>query len=317
MKSYSSWWLDTDQHAWTPGLRAAPVDAGLLPWVHHYLCSGWPLLPLYEIAGSTCSCFRAGKCRSPGKHPRIPNGFNGASFNPDLVRSWFVRWPSANVGIATGQESGLVVLDVDLPHDGESSLMALERHHGALPETYFVRTGRGFHFYYLSPPGAPVASSVGHLGKGVDIRGDRAYVVAPPSNHMTGRRYEVLNPGPVTPLPSWVVEAVNAKKTPERVGSRTAHRRGPTPNSQSSERPLPRTEDEVVHRVLTATEGTRNNTLNTMAFLAGRWAANGRTSEAAIKPRLTLAACLSGLDEEEAERTFASGFDAGFEDQNQ
>lgn len=44
------------------------------------------------------------------------------------------------------------------------------------------------------------------IGPGVEVKGDRAGVVLPPSKHASGRKYEVLIDAPLVPLPSWVVE---------------------------------------------------------------------------------------------------------------
>jgi len=50
--------------------------------------------------------------------------------------------------------------------------------------------GGGFHLYYMSP-GVPVKGRNGPPGyRGIDIKGDDGYVVLPPSNHVSGKRYE-------------------------------------------------------------------------------------------------------------------------------
>ncbi len=98
------------------------------------------------------------------------------------------RYPNANVAIATGAISGLVVIDIDGP-DGEASLATLP----PMPETRIVQTGRGRHLYFAHPGGA-VPNSAGKLGKGIDVRGDSGYVVAPPSRHLI-RPYEVIRGG--------------------------------------------------------------------------------------------------------------------------
>ena len=48
--------------------------------------------------------------------------FNKFSLDKETVRNWWQRWPEANVGILTGQNSGISVLDIDLKHEGFSSL---------------------------------------------------------------------------------------------------------------------------------------------------------------------------------------------------
>ena len=104
------------------------------------------------------------------------------------IDAWFGRWPDANVGIVTGQVSGIVVVDVDPRHDGIDSLARIEREHGALPLTVEARTGGGGRHLYFAHPGAPVPNRVA-MHAGIDLRADGGCVVAPPSLHANGGRY--------------------------------------------------------------------------------------------------------------------------------
>jgi len=157
-----------------------------------YAARGWPVLPLHSItSGGACTCGSL-DCTGPGKHPRTPNGLKDASADPAAIRSWWARWPQANVGIVTGTPSGLVVLDVDPRHGGDESLDELEYRFRKLPETVEVLTGGGGRHFYFAHPGDTLvrnATTVGGL-PGLDLRGDGGYVVAPPSTHVSGRRYE-------------------------------------------------------------------------------------------------------------------------------
>ena len=149
-----------------------------------------------------CSCWNP-ECEHTGKHPRTPNGLKDATMDARQIRIWWTKWPAANIGIATGD--GLVVLDVDPGHDGDSSLADLEELHGPLPATLTVRTGGGgWHHYYQAP--GPVRSRNGWR-EGVDRKADGGYVVAEGSLHASGRRYE-REPGPaeIAPAPAWFLE---------------------------------------------------------------------------------------------------------------
>ena len=164
-----------------------------------YAALGWRVIPLHSRAARDCSCSHA-RCESPAKHPRTPRGLKDASSDPATVREWWRRWPDANIGILTGPESGILVLDVD-GKLGEQALIELARRGCRLPDTFTVRTGGGGqHVYFLWPEGADVRNSQSKIAPGLDIRGQGGYVVAPPSLHASGERYEV-NESAILPAP--------------------------------------------------------------------------------------------------------------------
>ena len=82
-----------------------------------YAAMGWAVLPLHAVEKGRCTCGDAG-CGSPGKHPRTNHGLKDATSDPDTIRAWWAAWPDSNVGVRTGEESGIVVLDVDPRHGG-------------------------------------------------------------------------------------------------------------------------------------------------------------------------------------------------------
>ncbi len=125
---------------------------------------------------------------------------------PALIRRWWARWPDAGVAVRTGAESGLVVVDVDRHSGGFTSLGQLQRCYGRLPPTPVTFTGGGGRHYWFRHPGRSVANNTGRLGAGIDIRGDGGYVMAPPTKHISSRRYEWVAQPPLAPLPDWVLE---------------------------------------------------------------------------------------------------------------
>lgn len=150
---------------------------------------GWHVLPVHAPMGNGCSCYKKG-CASAGKHPAILGGWKIASCDPTQIREWFEGGPNRNLAIATGSISGLFVLDIDGP-DGEESLRKLAAEYSQFPATVSVKTGRGRHLYFKSPP-EKILCSAGKLGRGLDIRGDGGFIIAPPSLHRSGARYEWL-----------------------------------------------------------------------------------------------------------------------------
>lgn len=99
----------------------------------------------------------------------------------------------ANVFLITGAISRLVVLDCD----NEAAVKYWDaKLGGILDETTAVKTGRegtGFHFYFRLPEGKVVKNSTVDGDEGEpswSIRGEGGGVIAPPSIHSSGTRYE-------------------------------------------------------------------------------------------------------------------------------
>jgi hypothetical protein len=115
--------------------------------------------------------------------------------------------PDANIGIATGKESNLVVFDVDGP-EGEALLVELQRQHGLLPPTITVKTHRGRHLW-LKYSNVAKIKSVARKKVKLDVRGDGGYVVAPPSIHESGYVYAFASEETFSECPAWLVEYAN------------------------------------------------------------------------------------------------------------
>ena len=122
-------------------MNTATATCSMLDAALAYAGRRWPVFPVHSIRDGRCTCGCA-DCDSPGKHPRTAHGHTEGTTSEEQIRAWWGQWPDANVGIVTGEASGLVVLDVDLP-GGDVSLEALEDTHGALPETLEATTGGG------------------------------------------------------------------------------------------------------------------------------------------------------------------------------
>ncbi len=124
------------------------------------------------------------------------------------IRSWWEKWPEANVAVITGSISGLVVLDIDGPEAAQRIRTWLADREADMPVTPTVRTGRGWH-YYFAHPGVPTPNASRWQGlDGIDIRGDGGYVVAPPSIHANGKTYQwvrSLEWHDLAPCPDWLL----------------------------------------------------------------------------------------------------------------
>jgi hypothetical protein len=159
-----------------------------------YAKRGWPVLPLTP------------KTKKP-LGELVPHGFKDATTDEEIIRVSWERCPSANVGIRTGAESGLVVLDIDPRHGGDDNLRELERQHGELPRTVGSLTGGGGEHFFFLHPGEAIKNKI--LAPGVEVKADGGYVVVSPSIHPTGEPYVwegASHPDDVAiaPLPEWL-----------------------------------------------------------------------------------------------------------------
>jgi Bifunctional DNA primase/polymerase, N-terminal len=142
------------------------------------------------------------------KEPACEHGCKDATIDVNVIRQWWRSEPSYNIAIATGSISNIFVSDVD---GGESTLRKLEAENGELPKTVEALTGNNGRHLYFKMPNHPVRNSAGRLGPHLDIRGDGGYVVAPPSIHPSGRRYEwsVDSANAFADAPQWLLNRIN------------------------------------------------------------------------------------------------------------
>ena len=187
-------------------------------------------------------------------------GFYDATTDEKQIDNWWDAVPNANIGIPTGPETGILVIDVDRDRYGFGSLEDLEARFGKLPDTATTRTGGGgMHFLFRYPRGKHIKSKADAFGlQGVDVKATGGYVVGAPSYTETTYKFEERRPLAELP-PEWL-EALrappeNCRKQPRLSASR--------PALLAPDAPIP--------------EGQRNNTL---ASIGGRLRAQGYSQEA-------------------------------------
>jgi putative DNA primase/helicase len=246
----------------------------------------------------------------------VPRGVKDASDDVEQVERWW-RWaPSANIAIATGPRSGLLVLDVDPRNDGDVTIQHLHREYGTLGEPLRVQTGGGGqHLYYAHPPFQVSNGCGGRFGPGIDVKGDGGAVVAAPSVHTSGQRYEWLEDWTRTPdaLPEQMIELLNrAEERAPRVNR--ARARPPVTPSPSHPYPVAALRSET--RTLTETsKGARHRGLYDASRRLGQLVAAGALAEDDVTEPL-LESCeangaLTEDGEEECLRTIRDGIRAG------
>lgn len=201
------------------------------------------------------------------KEPAIPSWEGGrghldATTDEAQIQAWWEANPTWNIGIRPPE--GVLVLDID-PRNG-GSIEAL----GILPATLCTFTptgGRHLYYGYRGPHRKMLAGF-----DGIDLKSHTGYLVAPPSIHPGGGRYEWACKRAVAPLPGRFFPAVmpEARKSYVR-----------DPNSIADVEPL-------VHTVLAALEGERNNTFHWAVCRAVEEGSDiGALEEAALSIGLT------------------------------
>jgi len=182
-----------------------------------YAGRGWKVFPIHNpLKEGGCSCGNP-DCESPAKHPRTPHGLKDATTNKAVISEWWKKWPEANVGVVTGKDSGLLVLDIDLQKEGvQESKKKLEQK-GNLPYTPQVRTGGGGeHIFMTYPDNGTIYGNKANLGGliGIDVRGEGGYVVAHPSKHISGKKYvwAINHLGTkISAVPPWLLSMLQEK----------------------------------------------------------------------------------------------------------
>lgn len=119
-----------------------------------YAKMGFAVLPVHSIRKGKCTCGNS-TCRRPGKHPHTKHGVKDATKNLDTIRGWWKKYPRANIAIATGEISGIIVLDIDPRNGGDDTIRCLELELKGLPKTVIAASGGGGTHYVFKYPSTP------------------------------------------------------------------------------------------------------------------------------------------------------------------
>lgn len=268
------------------------ANPNLLSTTLDYAALGWLVFP----------------CKPGAKVPAFSGGFKNATGNPATVRRYFGSSTPYNIGIATGVASGVFVLDVD-GAIGAAALVSLEAVHGELPPTRTSVTARGLHLWFRCVD--ELRSSAGKIGRGLDIRADGGYALAPPSRHPDGPLYRWSNSLPPALPPAWLIRFAQ-------------HR----PALQGPVKPIPPIRrvnatsaygavalEREIKALASTAPGGRNHALNRASFSLHQLVAGGELEDAEVRHRLLEAAIANGLVKDDGARavlaTITSGARAG------
>lgn len=138
------------------------------------------------------------------KRPRTAHGFKDASLDPEQFTD------KDGIGIATGQLSGLVVVDLDEKngvHGIEEFKKLMQGHPDITTRTVKTPTG-GAHLYFNYT--GILKTRINHPAPGIDFKAEGGYVVAPPSVLKNGECYAVVKEVELADLPDWLIEVFTA-----------------------------------------------------------------------------------------------------------
>lgn len=169
-----------------------------------YASMGWPIIPLWPR----------------DKRPANKNGLASPLETLDQIDEWWSKRPDLNIALRTGD-----VFDV-LDLDGKQGMESLQFYliqwqidHGQPLTQYrhpgpIAKTGKGAHLLFQPTGGRNFANK----HPGLDFRGQRGYIVAPPSIHPNGHRYIWHRDGELPPAPDWLIDLLTP--TRQHTGTR-------------------------------------------------------------------------------------------------
>jgi len=245
---------------------------------------------------------RLGACVFPVRHKQPLIAWrDGSSSDPETIAA--MPWGAATgIGLDCGKSS-IVVIDVD----DLGAVPKLAEKLGWDPvedDTYVSETGGGgYHIFYRAGDQA-VRNSASKVVPGIDVRGEGGYVVLPPSEHESGRGYSWYRSPQtgVRPIPEKLVELLNYKE----------ERPAPViePTGRVYEKWGMAVLAEEAAEIENAVPGTRNDQLNTSAYLVYGAVKGGHIDRAIADLRLESAAARVGLDSGETAKTLNSAWEA-------
>lgn len=188
------------------GLR--PLNSEVLTlWAERYIQRFGGVLLNYGLTpDGACTCQHGQECTCPGKHP-VRGTRNGLIRSMAELSTALNKVTSPNLGIPTGRETGITVLDFD-GLEGRALFEQWQADGLILPDMLTAQTGGGgVHVVIAHVPG--LSAKVRTL-PGLDIKNSGGQIVTAPSLHRSGNVYTWKNwPGQVLPAPAALLAILN------------------------------------------------------------------------------------------------------------
>jgi len=157
-------------------------------------------------------------CVEGRKIPATPNGFFSATNNSKESERLFKKYPNSNIGLATGEKSGLFAVDIDTKNNaqGDISWHELIKTYGEIPHTIEAITwSGGRHILFQYPKDKLIGCKTG-IRQGIDIKGQGGYIVIA-SSKVKNKEYAwkaSCHPEntPLAPAPQWLLDLIKENR---------------------------------------------------------------------------------------------------------
>jgi hypothetical protein len=261
------------------------------------------LVAARTLAGMGYACF---PCRL-NKTPAIPkadggNGYKDGSTDWDAIQAMWARYPGELVGVATGEMSGIAVVDIDTTKHDTAREWWIDNRVRLLPARVHCTQSGGRHVVYRNQPGLTCSTS--KIARGVDVRADGGYIIWWP-----GAGYPVLEDAGIQPWPEWLMSLLE----PTPVAPAVAISRRALAMRRPDLRPTLDRSLGLIRSVARAAEGDRNKLLFWAANRTRDMVASGEIGHHAgmqVLDALREAAAHAGLAQHEIDRTITSAMRA-------
>lgn len=272
-----------------------------------YIAAGIHVFPCREVSSEGVDYATGEVIEFAEKAPYTTYGLKDATRSTRIIDIWFGdRYPSAAIGVPTGEKLGAWVLDLDRhgDRDGHTWLAEMEAKHGRLPETARATTANGgTHIFFKHVDGVRNRAAI---APGVDTRGEGGYILSPGSVMQDGRRYVwVDHDGEDIPefadAPEWLIDMVITKAPAPVETKKREYVYQPKDNS-GAERYASKAFTMELDKLSSAPKGQRGQQLFASACSIGELVATGLISRSEAESGLLDSAISNGLVSTDGER---------------
>ncbi len=124
-----------------------------------------------------------------GKKPLVKwEEYQSRIAGSEEIKQWWMKTPNANIGIVTGKISNIFVVDLDKYDKDYSEDTYLNYFPDSLVCPTVSTPRGGQHIFFSYPENSNITIGARHI-PGIDFRGDKGFVVAPPSIGENGKVY--------------------------------------------------------------------------------------------------------------------------------